>query len=267
VALRRVDGEQWVDEQLVVVGSVKDAPGVTTLAVGLVAGWPRPGAVLLEADPDGGDLAVRFGHHPDPGLVSFAAAARSGTDPGLLRRHVQRLRLDIDVVLAPPGDSAIAAVQTVAYGGVQVLRHAAGDATVVVDVGRLAQGGPGLAVAAMAADVVLVARPTLDQLIQVRARLGWLREALGGRLWLALSGPGFYRAAEVARTLGVEVIGEVPRNDRSGAGVLAGRLVGRGWQRLRLPRAARAIAWTLHDARPRPAAPPVLHGARAEMHQ
>jgi hypothetical protein len=267
MVLRRIDGETWVDEQLVVVGSVKDAPGVTTLAVGLVTGWPRPdGVVLLEADPDGGDLAARFGHHPDPGLVSFAAAARSGTDPGLLRRHAQRLRLDLDVVLAPPGDSVIAAVQTLAYGGPQVLRHAAGDATVVADVGRLAQGGPGLALAAMAADVVLVAHPTLDQLIQVQARLGWLRETLGGRLWLALSGPGPYKAAEIGRDLGVPVAGELP-DDGRGAGVLAGRLVGRGWQRLRLPRAARAIAWRLHDARPRRAAPPVLHGARAEVYR
>src|SRR5436305_6058470 len=124
MALRRVSGEKWIDEQLVVVGSVKDAPGVTTLAVGLVAGWPQPGAVLVEADPDGGDLAARFGHHPDPGLMSFAAAARSGAGGPSLRGHVQRLRLDIDVVLAPPGDYTIAAVQTVAYGGPQVLRHA-----------------------------------------------------------------------------------------------------------------------------------------------
>jgi len=265
MALHRI-GEKWIDEQLLVVGSVKDAPGVTTLAMGLVAGWPQPGAVLLEADPDGGDLAARFGHHPDPGLMSFAAAARLGSDAGLLRQHAQRLRLDVDVLLAPPGDAAIAAVQTLAYGGPQVLRHGAGDATMVMDVGRLALGGPGLALAALAADVVLVARPTLDQLTQVQARLGWMRETLRGRLWLALSGPGPYPAAEIARDLRVDVVGELP-DDRRGAGVLAGRLVGRGWQRLRLPRAARAIAWRLHDARPQPAVPPVLHGAREEVHR
>src|SRR5256885_4147692 len=266
MALRRI-GEKWIDEQLVVVGSVKDAPGVTTLAVGVVAGWPRPDhVVLLEADPDGGDLAARFGHHPDPGLMSFAAAARSGSDAGLLRQHVQRLRLDVDVVLAPPGDATIAAVQTLAYRGVHVLRHAAGDTTAVADVGRLAQGGPGLALAAMAGDVVLVAHPTLDQLTQVQARLGWLRETLGGRLWLALSGPGPYPAAEIARDLAVDVAGDLP-DDGKGAGVLSGRLVGRGWQRLRLPRAAPALAWRLHDARPRPAMPAVLHGTRVEVHR
>ena len=265
MGLRRV-GEQWVDEQLVVVGSVKDAPGVTTLALGMVAGWPRPGAMLVEADPDGGDLAARFGHHPDPGLMSFAAAARSGTEAGLLRDHTQRLRLDVEVLLAPPSDAAIAAVQTLAYGGARLLRHAAGDATVVVDVGRLGQGSPGLALAAMAGDVVLVTRPTLDQLTQVQARLGWLREAIGARLWLALSGPGPYPATEITRDLGVDVVGELP-DDGKGAGVLSGRLYGRGWRRLRLPTAARGITWTLQDARHRRVAPPVLLGARAEVRQ
>ncbi len=254
-------GERWIDEQLVAVGSIKGGTGATTLALGVAAGWP--GAVLVEADPDGGDLAARFGHHPDPGLVSLVAAARSGGTAGLLHTHVQRLRLDVDVVLAPPGDTVAVAVQALAHGGTRLMRQAAGDATVVLDVGRVGHGGPGLSMAAMAGDVVLVVRPTLEELIQVQARLGWLREAVGGRLWLALSGPGPYQRAEVARTLGVEVVGELPRNDRSGAGVLAGRLVGRGWRKARLPRAARSVALRLADARPRQVAPPVLLGALA----
>jgi hypothetical protein len=266
VGIRQV-GERWVDEQLVAVGSIKGGTGATTLALGVAAGWPLPGAVLVEVDPDGGDLAARFGHHPDPGLVGLVAAARSGGTAGLLHAHVQRLRLDVDVVLARPGDAAAAAVQALAQGGTRLLREAAGDATVVLDVGRLGQGGPGLTMAAMAGEVVLVVRPTLEELIQVQTRLGWLREAIGGRLWLALSGPGFYGSTEVARVLGVEIIGDLPRDDRSGAGVLAGRLVGRGWRKMRLPRAARSIALRLHEARSRQAAPPVHLGALAEVNR
>jgi len=264
--MRRIR-DRWVDEQVIAVGSIKGGTGATTLALGLAAGWPQPDAVLVEADPDGGDLGARFGHHPNPGLVSLVAAARSGATAGLLQAHVQRLRLDVDVVLAPPGDTAAAAVQALAHGGAQLLRRAAGDATVVLDVGRVGHGGPGLSMVAMAGDLVLAVRPTLEELIQVQARLGWLREAIGGRLWLALSGPGPYRAAEVARTLGVEMIGELPRNDRSGAGVLAGRLVGRGWRKARLARAARSVALRLYDVRPRQVAPPVLLGALAEVNR
>ena len=43
---------------LVATGSVKGSPGVTSTALALAAVWPRP-AVLLEADPAGGDLAYR----------------------------------------------------------------------------------------------------------------------------------------------------------------------------------------------------------------
>src|SRR2546423_13436373 len=108
MALRRI-GEKWIDEQLVVVGSVKDAPGVTTVAVGMVAGWPRPDhVVLLEADPDGGDLAARFGHHPDPGLMRFAAAAPSGPHTGVLRPPPPRPPVGRRRVLAPPRPSAVA---------------------------------------------------------------------------------------------------------------------------------------------------------------
>ena len=269
VTVRRVGehwgDEHWVDERLIAVGSVKGGTGATSLAVGVAAGWPQPGAVLVETDPDGGDLAARYGHHPDPGLVSFAAAARSGGAADLLRAHAQQLRLGVDVVLAPPGDTAAAAVQALAQGGTQMLRRAAGDAAVILDVGRVGHGGPGLSMAAMAGDLVLVVRPTLDELIQVQARLGWLRETVGGRLWLALSGPGPYQAAEVARDLGVEVVGELPRNDRPGAGVLAGQLVGRSWRKARLPRAARSIALRLAAAPPWYVPPPVLLGA--EVHR
>ncbi len=47
---------------LVAVASVKGSPGVTTLCVALAACWPDPaGAIVVEADPAGGDVAMRFG--------------------------------------------------------------------------------------------------------------------------------------------------------------------------------------------------------------
>ncbi|GIJ64386.1 hypothetical protein [Virgisporangium aurantiacum] len=229
---------------LVAVASAKGSHGATTLALALAARWTQPGAVLVECDADGGDLAYRFGHHPDPGLSSLAAACRAGAVDEPLTRHVQRLGLGVDVVLAPPGDAAAASVQTLAYAAGGVLARAGTVLTVVADVGRLTRGGPGLQLAATADHVLLVVAPELAELAQVGARLGWLREALRGRLWLVRVGSGRYSAVEMARDLGVDVAGEVP-HDRSGAGVLSGRLVGRGWWRQQLPRAAAGIAHTL----------------------
>src|SRR5262245_7713091 len=122
------------------VGSAKGPHGATTLAVALAARWTQPGAVLVECDADGGDLAYRFGHHPDPGLSSVATACRAGVADVPLAAHVQRLRLGVDAVLAPPGDAAAASVQTLAYAAESLFARAGSSATVVADVGRLTRG-------------------------------------------------------------------------------------------------------------------------------
>jgi hypothetical protein len=62
---------------VVAVCSTKGSPGVTTLACALAASWPSTRrVVLVEADPAGGDLAVRFGLHRRPGLTTLAIALR-----------------------------------------------------------------------------------------------------------------------------------------------------------------------------------------------
>src|SRR5438034_42998 len=143
------------------VGSVKGAPGATTVGLGLAALWPQPGVVLVEADPAGGVLAARFGYACEPGLPSLAAAARTGAAGLPLGGHVQRLPVGADVVLAPAGDAAAASVHTLFYGS-GVLTHAARAGTVLVDVGRLTRGGPGCHLAAAADRLLLVSGPGLD---------------------------------------------------------------------------------------------------------
>ncbi len=62
---------------MVVVGSAKGSPGVTTLACALGAVWPVQRRVLVaECDPAGGDIAVRFGLPARPGMTGFVFAAR-----------------------------------------------------------------------------------------------------------------------------------------------------------------------------------------------
>ncbi|WP_432833062.1 hypothetical protein [Dactylosporangium sp. CA-092794] len=234
---------------LIAVASVKGAPGVTTLALGLAALWPELGAVLVECDPDGGDLAARFGHHPDPGLASLAAAARTGLTQVPLAEHVQRLAVGANVVLAPPGDGAAAAVQTLTYSGGETLRRAGDDQPVVVDLGRLSRGGPGLALAAVADHVLVVAGAQLADATQVQARLEWLRPELSGRLWLVRAGDGGYSSTELARDLGVPVLWDLPHS-RLGAGALTGQLRVPNWRRLKLARAVRGMATTLTTAQP-----------------
>jgi hypothetical protein len=234
---------------LIATASLKRSRGVTTLAVGLAALWPESGAVLVECDPDGGDLAARFGHHPDPGLTSLAAAARPGATDVALADHVQRLSVGVDAVLAPAGDSAAASVQTLAAGDADLLRRLAGDQPVVLDLGRLSRSGAGLDLAATADHVLVVTGGDLADVTQVQARLGWLRPAVRGRLWLVRAGAGGYSSTEIARELGVQVIWDLPQS-RLGAGALTGQLRVPNWRRLGLARALRGIATTLNTAQP-----------------
>ncbi|MFY1674040.1 hypothetical protein ACN27G_29490 [Plantactinospora sp. WMMB334] len=227
---------------LIAVGSVKAAPGATTLALGLAALWPRPDCVVIECDPSGGDLWARFGHHPEPGLSGLAAAPPwRGPIPESFR---QRLSVGADAVLAIPGDGATAAVRTLVDKSIGTLRQAATSATVVLDVGRLDRGSPSIALAAAADHVLLLAAPTLAEQAQVGARLPWLTRTLAGRLWLVRAGRGGHNSYELSRDLNVSVIGTVPRG-RWGAGVLAGQLRIPNWRQLNVARAVAGIAATL----------------------
>ncbi len=242
---------------LVAMGSVKGV-GVTTLAVALAARWPRANAVVVEADPAGGDLAFRFGHHREPGLAELAADARRGSRGLDLAAYAQRLSVDVDVVFGPAAPATPHAVSAVAAladgGGLDVLRIAARDRLVVMDVGRLEWQSPALALACAADVLLLVTRGGLDGVDAVQVRRDGLLAVPGLRasVRLVLTGRLFSPADEIVRATGLPVAVLIP-DDRRGAAVLSGQVGARwGWTRLELPRAARALALSLdaefHDA-------------------
>ncbi|MGI5214860.1 hypothetical protein [Plantactinospora sp. CA-290183] len=235
---------------LVACVSASGAPGVSTVAVGLAAGWPWPGAVLVEADASGGVIAARFGLSQQPGLASLAAAARHGGVSGTVAEHVQRLPVEVDAVVAP-GSAEVTggSVALLSRHLDTALRHVA--AVVVADVGRLYPGSPATELVASADVVVVVVTPETEYLDHLDARLAGLRDLTdGGRLGLVLSGKGLYSATEIVARLAVPVWAELPHDPR-GAGVLGGRFIGRTWQRTALVRALRDLAATLHQRAPR----------------
>ncbi|MGY0234032.1 hypothetical protein [Longispora urticae] len=238
------------------IGSLKGAPGATTTAVGLAALWPGEPAVLVEADPAGGDLAARFGGSVEPGLTTLAAAGRSGARV-VLSEHTQLLPVGVSAVLAPPGDAAAAAVGALASSGRAVLAgHPA-----VVDLGRLAQGGPGMALAAASDRLLLVIRPTAEEQAQLAARLPWLIEATSGRLSLVLTGGGPYSARQITDAYGLPVAAHLTWHPIT-AGVLSGRTTSRFWRSLRLARQLAVLASELETSAERPIAPRISGATR-----
>ena len=239
---------------LLAVTYVKGRPGVTTTAFGLAAVAPGEArAVVVEADPAGGDLMRRLELAATPSLVDLAAAARGATDADdALAAGTQTATVGdvvVSVVVAPAGGAQTrAALPELTGTGRAVLTTA--DRLVVADCGRLAPGSPVWPVLRLADVVLVMARARTDELAHLREVLGELVDVGAGRLVVLLAAGSVYPAADVAEVLTAHVVEELARDpnvlgvlgalpdDRKAAAVLGGELLaGRRWRRLPLMRA------------------------------
>ncbi|KAB8166432.1 chromosome partitioning protein [Streptomyces sp. 3MP-14] len=236
---------------VVALCSLKGAPGVTTSAVAMAAGWPAGGQpVVVECDPAGGDLMARYRLELNPGLVTLAAAGRrAGEDAGLIWQHTQRLSGGLPVVAGPPAaGQARAALGELTVGPHgSLLRRATSrpGVAVIADCGRVDADSPALDVVREADVLLLVAGATDEALahlaVMVRPVAGWSR-----RPRLVLVGPG-YPTDEITQALGtdelgVHVAGRIP-HDPAGARAFGGQPAPRSAPgRSRLGRAAAELA-------------------------
>ena len=114
----------------------KGAPGVTTSSVAIAAEWPRP-AVVVDADPSGGDIAAGLGRGAWPaGCHLLKLVARCRTEPidAALRALVVRAGEHAPLALAGLGSPAQAAAVPWASIGRSLARLDTVD--VVCDMGR-----------------------------------------------------------------------------------------------------------------------------------
>jgi MinD-like ATPase involved in chromosome partitioning or flagellar assembly len=221
--------------------SVKGSPGTTTAVLTMAAVVPPDRDVLVvEADPDGGSLAARFGLDPEPGLSSLAAAGRRGLAGEQIDRHTQMLGGGLPVLVAP--SDAAETSRALEVAGAQLTGALATyPRDVLIDVGRLRPGSSAAVLAARAEAVVLVVRPRLDELQHLVPRLKAL-DAAGVRPVVLLVGERPYSPAEVAASVPAPVLGALA-DDPTAARVLRGD--GGSMAKLRrslLIRSAREIA-------------------------
>lgn len=253
---------------VLVLASAKSSPGVTTSCVALAGVWPQAHEVrIIEADPDGGTLAARFGLPTDPGLSSLAVASRRSGASDEIDRHSQPLRGgEVGVLVAPPTAERVArSLGMLADRLPAELRAAEGDT--LVDIGRVRPGSPAWSLVETADAVLLVARPRVEELQQLPARLRALRTT-SCRIGLLLVGDRPYPRSEVAAVLGVEVIG-VLADDPKGAAALSGEGPGR-LTRSPLLRSARDVAdvlmtWSTSPLEPAMPAATEIADRRAEV--
>lgn len=232
---------------LIALGALRSSPGVTTASVAIAS--CLDGAVVVEADWDGGVLATRFGLTRELGLASLAAAARTSSDVDLAA-HAQRVAGGTLVVPGPTSaDSAVGIWRSAGDQLASALRASARDRPVLVDAGRLSPLAPLGPLLSAADRVVVVARPLVEELHAITANLDRVRSNASGQVSVLLVGNRTYPAAEVAAQLQVEVLGFLAE-DRRAADAVTGRgaaMNGRALRRSALARSARDVAERLVD--------------------
>jgi MinD-like ATPase involved in chromosome partitioning or flagellar assembly len=227
--------------------SAKSSPGVTTTITALAASWPAERDLhIVEVDPAGGDLVVRFEMAPEPGLVTLAATGRRDLSRDTYLAHTQALPSDVGadgpirrILLAPvAADHASAALGALRGGLPKVL--ASLDADVLVDCGRLDPYSPAFEFATQADLLVVVARPILSEIHHLASRLPTISARATS---LLVIGDKPYGVSDVATVVGATPLGTIPVDERAAQALTLGHPHGlRILRRSRLLRDARSVA-------------------------
>lgn len=202
--------------------SASGSPGVTTTAVGLAFCWPRP-VLLVEADPTGGSgILAGFLRGTTPYEAGLVELALSPLGPAeALRDVVRPLSPSVSLVAGTRNHAQAAALRevweplSVALGELE-----ANGQDVIVDAGRLGLLGSPQPLLDAADLTLFLTRATLPSISAARSWAETVREAATG--WrhpgLLLIGEGQpYRATEVSKVLGLEVVADLPDDPAAAA--------------------------------------------------
>lgn len=230
---------------VVCLTSAHGSPGVTTTALVLAATWPsHRRCLLVEADPFGGVIAARYGLGDTPGLSSLAADSRRGLDNDSVWRHTQHLPGGVPVLV---GAATLDEAHAVLRDLTPALTTWATNQTeidVIIDCGRVLPGRSTVDITGQAGVVMVLTRPTLDQLRPATHQVGTLN-ASGIDAGLLLVGDEPYRPGEVSAALDVDVVGVVSWDPRTAAVLTGSRGAVRDLGRSRLVRSVAALAQRL----------------------
>lgn len=198
---------------IITVGSVHGAPGATSWTLLLAAAWRAEGnrrKVVLEADPDGGVLGVRYGVGVDPGAISLASAARRSRSAGFDVDEHSRV-IGPQLLLVPGAESAERAT-AVWRDAINPTAAAIGtDAhnDWFVDCGRFRPNHPCQPFVTLSAMTLIVVVGRTDELVQVPAVLRAAEDSAAAAGVLVVGKPAHSRE-EVETFLGTKSLFFVP---------------------------------------------------------
>lgn len=169
---------------LISVMSAKGAPGATTTSMLLANLWPAP-SILVDADPLGGDVALRLpGAHgpldPGRGLMSMLPSARRGLEPQTVVAHAQTALGGQQVLAGLPGPEQAVAAAPLWPSLAQAFARVPG-LDVFADIGQVSSRSSHLAMVESSSALLCVYRPRAASAIHTRHRLESLEEQLRDR--------------------------------------------------------------------------------------
>lgn len=252
---------------VITVFGAKGSPGVTTTALLAAALWPRP-AVLVDADSDGGDVALRLpradGSPMDRsmGLLTLLPLARRELAAHAVQEHAQTVLGGIEVVAGLAGPEQVNAVGPL-WGSLATAFRSIPDADVIVDAGRLHSQSVQLPLAQESDLVLCVLRLSVTGVIHSRERLRALEPTLRSssgrkpRLGLVVIAPP--NAERDVVSVASSITGAVPGTemfghlsfDENGARLFAGEPVSRP-ERTLLVRSGRKVVDAVAASMPAP---------------
>lgn len=229
---------------IVTLGSVRGAPGVTSWSMLLAAAWPGTGAerVVLEADPDGGVIAARYGFGVEPGVISLAASLRR-TEAGDLElgEHGRQVAPNVLVIPSPESPERCTAIWNDTAAPMAASLAADRDRIWFVDAGRYRMGAPAEAFVAHSSISLLLSLAGPEDVVQLRGTVARLSDLGVGRVAVVLVGKPAHDVDEIKTFLGAEHLWTVPASRNlpaDTAAAFAGRAGRRSW----LWRAAVSVA-------------------------
>lgn len=198
---------------IITVGSVHGAPGATSWTLLLAAAWRAIDdrrKIVLEADPDGGVLGVRYGVGVDPGAISLASAARRSRSAGIDVDEHSRV-IGPQLLLVPGAESADRAT-AVWRDAITPTAAAIGADTRndwFIDCGRFRPDNPCQGFVSLSAMTLIVVGGRTEELVQVPGELRSAEAAAAATGVLVVGKPSHGRD-EIESFLGTSSVFFVP---------------------------------------------------------
>jgi MinD-like ATPase involved in chromosome partitioning or flagellar assembly len=230
---------------VVALASGCGSPGVSALSVGLgftsrSLSYEQP--LLIEADPAGGSLALRFGLPASPSLASLAGDIGRTYTPGMIESHAVDLR-GVRCVAAPADPLVVKWSLQRATGPLTTVLPSL-PSPVVIDLGRIMPEAITLELARAVDVLALVVRPSLEDIQRTLFTVRTVR-SVGCSPGVIVVGEQPHHPMEIAEVLGCPLIGVIPSDPVMARAFVGGRFRPRALTRSVLWRSMEAISAAL----------------------